>query len=89
MAHKRRELEKKHGELTLQGGELEKVKAKFGASVQRISEMKEAAVEMRESLDRSEEVRRYLMSTGMQEVMEKIFTSDEFSYYMVSLVPNI
>lgn len=89
LAHKGSELEKKQDELLLQGGDLEKARAELGKFAQKIREIEEVAVGTCAALNHSKDVRKYLMATRVREIMEKIFASHKFGYYMAGLVPRI
>lgn len=47
------------------------------------------AIGIQAALNCSEDVRRYLMSTGIQEIVDKIFASDKFGFLIGNLVPKI
>lgn len=89
LAHKRSELKKKQEELVLKGGDLEKARAELYKFAHKIREIEEAAVGKCAAQDHSEEVRKYLMATGVWKIIEKIFGSHEFGYFMASLAPRI
>lgn len=68
---------------------MNKAKAEGDAFAQKVRELEEVAIETRASLDCAEKVQQYLMSLGVWLIMEKIFASDEFAYYMAGLVPKV
>lgn len=73
----------------MRGVELEKMRTKIAESSDKISEMERTVVSTRTALDRSKKVQKHLMSTGVREVVDKIFASHEFEYLMGNLVLKI
>lgn len=72
----------KEGELGEKESTLLEAKAEVTESLKKISDMEGAVHDMRAALDRSEEVWKYLMPTGVWEIMDKILqaTSSVFSW---------
>lgn len=83
------ELVRKQEELDRERGELAKARTEIAEATRRSSEMEKVAAETRAALDRSEEVRRYMMTSGVREIVAKIFASDDFVYEVAGLVPKI
>lgn len=78
LSNKENELASK--ELVLKKGELEKARVEIAESTKKINETREAVSGLRTALDLFEETCKYLMSTGVREIMDKIFVSDELEF---------
>lgn len=89
LAFRSDKLAKKQEELVLQGSELAKARLEVGEATKKMDEMEKTATDMRAALDRAEGVRRYLMMSGVREIVAKIFASDDFVYDVAGLVPKI
>lgn len=89
LAGKGSKLAKKEKELVLKEGELEKAMTEIAESAKKISKMEEMASDMHAALNQYDRMRKYLMSMGVQEIVDKIFASDELRFFIVDMVPKI
>lgn len=83
------ELVRKQEELDRERGELAKARTEIAEATRRSSEMEKVAAETRAALDRSEKVRRYMMTSGVREIEAKVFASDDYVYEVAGLVPKL
>lgn len=71
------EIIRKQEELDWERGEHAKTQVEAAEAVKKRDEMEKVTAEAQDTLERSEGVQKYLMESGVREIVEKLFGSDD------------
>lgn len=83
------ELVRKQEELDWEGGKRAKARVEAAEATRKSSEIEKVVAETQATLDRSEKVHKYMMMSGVREIVAKVFTNDDYMYEMAGLVPKL
>lgn len=83
------EITRKQEELDWERGERAKARVEAAEAVRQRDEMERKVVELQAALERAEGVRRYLMESGVRDIVAKIFASDDYVFEVAGLVPKL
>lgn len=89
LAARAADLVRKQEELDWERSERAKARVEAAEATKKRGEMEKVAAETQAALDRSEGVRKYLMMSGVRRIVAKIFSSDDYVYEVVGLVPKL
>lgn len=83
------ELVQKQEDLDWERNKRAKDRVEAAEVTRKSSEMEKVVAETQAALDRSEKVRKYIMTSDIREIVTKVFASDDYVYELAGLVPKL